>query len=1020
MDEIWSKFDYKKFEELAFDYAKFISDPSIIWIPTQATRDGGKDGEAKIFEKKIFANRKLSKYAWYEAKYTKKYFRAIYKGKIAATILSGMRHRDKIDVILVITNAFFSTSTKLEINYLMKETVQFVEGSELVDWLLSDKQIISKYDIIDKLDRPNYKLLNISKSIITNQSSVFNSIVSPSEKLVINNKYELHFCIAIPLYKKIEESVQVTFDPITDFLDFELEDSYLMKNGSNFFTIPIRPKKEGSISEPLILIKDSSGKIIGEIEKQVSISIDNEIQLLIASQISILNQLMQQYLFSKTTKGSYLHLISGNAGLGKSYVLNEFATDTQNSDIIYLKFKSNEIENSYLLITALAFIIFGNIVLDKNLSEEDIKDIENVGIFNRQYTSYLHKLINKDESIENINEILEDTNFTLPFTDNTRNKVVLLDDIHQLQYKQELFLDKILNNLSLTKQNVFIVCTKRKKTFSSKSLETTFQRLSYRETYEIKIVLDDIEDALREYQFNDKLPKKILSLLSNNIFALKRFLTLLEANKNKNLLEFIQRKNVAKALEGNIYADQIHSLKLDVYELKIINIIYFFNEGVDIDYLNSAFGSIKTRRLLSANLIKYQHREKSFVPYHDLYVENFIIDSNYYEDIYNYGKYCEELGSIDEYIRALIIYPDKFIENLDFFINHVETLYKEHKFYTLFHVLNTYFGNDLNKSLINDNYIKGLFLYYFAYATFNVGDNNGKAIFYKAKEVLEKEKSSSIKTLALAEIINCNYWESGFKELERNVSELKTLVKKIKAKDENIQRGLFYSERRLMNSYFLQDNTTEGNKVYERLAMDLEKSQNNHFAILLGISHAANSFMTSPKVTFEKFSKLKNIINDEAPKDQLRFYTQFFKYKFFLTGSGLLDLEKIIQDYTDLKLMNNRDKAKFTLCLCYAYKKDFLKLEESLKSLIRLRKYPKIIEGLFHHLSALLYLHKRSHSDAINSLNEQKKCWKGFGKSYIGKIDHNIIYARRFFPELTVDYKLTEGRRDFYWLEVRY
>ncbi|MDR1644962.1 MAG: restriction endonuclease [Tannerellaceae bacterium] len=1033
MDDFWGVINERKFEEIAYEYAKYIQ-PDWDWKPTKLTRDGGRDGQATIVNIKTNFSRNIKKEVWYEAKYTKKYNHALPLSKIASTVLIGHNYREQVEKILIVTNAFFTAKTIKEIKTALNNNVLFITGLELKSWLLSEEQtyICKKYGFTQKGLTENVNFLFLDNPLIIKPNSVFNVVATYTDSLTIGEDYELFLTLNIPTHTKQEIDFEII--GVSDLVWISPSYELILNRGTNFIHIPFRPISKGVINSqnPILKLKEKNTNEIVDINIKARIESDKGIKVLNTSQHNCEYELDQAFItFKKLESGIYLYLVKGATGHGKSWMLENFLKKKHNQEYIYIKFRqnNNELNNSWLLIRLLTFIVFGKFFSDnkfdnkdESLDElnQDISLLNEISGYNKYYTEYLNYLADDNNTLENTNKLMGKREL-IPFTNVTKNKIIVIDDLQFLEEKPSRLLLRILNELSTSNHKILIVCAKRDSHLKLAELDEFIDKYSARNPLKVELCENSVMDTLKSYQLND-IPTIVIRKLCRNLIVLKEFITIASFLEKKDPVNLLQNKSIKKILMGDIR--EIGYIHLSRGDKEIVDIIYFFEKGVEAQYLIKEYNNEAINDLLCKNMIRYEYADDIFVPYHDILTDSIIpkIKHNS-KHIYKYALYRKDKGYIIEYLGVLGHFKTEFIKYRISFIKEIEIFHEKQQFFNIYYVLNRFFSAPGTETIIGNNYEKALLLFYYAYSTFNVGENNGREIFDKAYGTLSGKLSTeeqSLSNIILSEIANCDYWNLDFKSIEDKYRIITTDFFHKEKKTYFDWISFFTISTRYLSVLLFTDRAKLAEAIYDDITLKIPNEYINRIAIHVHLNFMSLNFINGPEKSYSMLADYIEKWPDLPVKNKFVLKSSFLKISCILGYSSTDEFEELIKWGQEQNLNYNYKIAKLELSLCYAIKKDLDRLEKTLNSVLDIRDFPILPLGTYYGLKALVYLNNRNYSDAMKCLNEQEICFSKLGESFQSKIKHNKMLVGLRPHEFSVSYNTELASQPTFYVETRF
>lgn len=1010
MDNFWLAIDYKDFEQIAYEYAH-RKEPRWSWRPTKLTRDGGKDGETNIVDIKTKFGVHITKDGWYEAKYSKKCNKAISLSKIASTVLIGRNRKERLELILIITNAYFSTQTIKEIEDALGNRVAFVFGDELKSWLFESdqKDICDRYSFIQSRKSEDNIISIVDNPLVIKYNKIFNVVSTSTESLFVEEDYFLFLVLNVNLKDKFD----ITIDETSELIQIKPGYQLNIHSGINVLKIPFVPLDEGSITGRLITLKNKFTDKRIDIYKKLSITFNTDIQLFTKSQAETEFNLRKEFngfLHSEST--TCLYLIEGAQGHGKSYMLESFLADKKDYEYLYVKFRqNNELTNNFLLIKILIFVVFGKFFSDNKLDSEDIEQIDKINEYNKDFTEYLRFIADENNILENINKLLNKKEL-VPYTNNSHTQILVVDDLQFLNTDQGKLFYRLLTDLETTNHRVFFICAKRDYALCYEDLNNYLTGYCSREPYRIYISKDDVSKAISTINHQTTLPCPIIDKLKKNFFVLKKFISLLKLHKN-DVVSLLQDEMVRREINGEGTLGIINYKSLIKTEREITDIIYFFEKGVEANYIINNYSAPTINGLLSKRVIKYNSDKDEFIPYHDIFVDLFSRIINYDSNhVYKYALYQKNKGYIVEYLGILRYFHTEFIINKKYFISQISEYHQTQKYYNVFYILSRFFSSQNNIGIIGNKYEKALLMYYYAFSTFNVGDSDGLSMFYKAFSFLEGERDEqgeSLANLILSEIANCDYWNLNFRSIYDKYKIITTYFYKKKEKNKEDWSAYCTISNRFMNAHFLTDNQDMAKEIYNETISWLTKFNNEIMGINIRINYNIFNFENDPHSSYLNLKEIRDKQVNLPTKTKFIVETHYNKMSCILNKNRVIDLEEMIEWGRQNNLNYNFKVARLQLAICCALKGDFDKLEKSINSVVDLRNFPNFTLGIYYNLRALVLFNNKDYEGALECLAEQGKNFIKLGQSFIQKISHNKRIVKMHLHTFEVQNNLSEA-----------
>lgn len=1028
MGNFWHKIDDKQFEEIAVAYAQAVF-PEWKWKKTKQTHDGGKDGWSEIFNQQTKVGL-IKKEAWIEAKYTKNTNHALPLSRIASTVLIGHNQKELVQLLLIITNASFSENTMYEINIALGKRVSLVTGEELKTWLFNDNQknIKDKYFPNEQIHCSNNTFSLIGKPLIIRQDFLCKAVSTNMEQLILGEEYMLFFTLNIPIHLSKELKFKITNH--SDLIDISDDFSCETRKGTNFISIPFKALKQGKITQndALVTLKDNYSSAELNIKFDLSIKSSPQIEILCKSQSECGNTLLNNYrFFCNRERGIFFNIIEGAAGNGKSRVLLDFLKNKKDREYIFLKFNpKNELSNSSLLIRLLTFIVWGQFFAENILSNDDpqelkgeIEQLHRISGYNKNYTEYLQYLADDNNALEIINKLVDKPDL-LPPTNNMVEKIVILDDLQFLGKKTARFLLSLLEQGNLLNYKIFFIFAKRNQDLALRELDEFVKTCSAQKPLEISISENDVFQSL-ELNNLQNFPSSIFSKLSKNFLILKEFIAEASVACNRNPIAILNNEAVKQLLSESQKFPFTYS-KYSKEEKEVIDIVYFFQTGIEANYLYQRYDDTIIDNLIYEDIIK--NSSAGYVPYHDLIWESVVRTIRYdSEHIYNYALQKKQNGHIVEYLSILVLFPSKFGREKDFFMSQLTLLYEKQKYSSVYYILHRFFSIRNHEKILYDKYDKALLLFYYAYATFNVGNRNGLEIFEKAYHVLEtsalSRNENSLSNLILSEIANCHYWNFDFQSVTQKYKTISNYFQTNENRKKADWISYFTISNRYMNMLFFQDKKEAAKKIYENILVQIAGQKDlEQLAMYIINDYNQINFINSPQASYDNIKKLMKAQFDNMPtKNQFILKSTFLTMGILIGHNKIEELEQWIEWGKDNFLKYNHKIVKLDLAVCYALMGNIEQVEQIIHSVVDIRDFPVLALSKYYNLEAIVYLYRKKYNLALSSLNAQEQCYAKLGHSYIDKIHYNKRLVQLMPTYFEVTYK---PRMDTaFYIEIR-
>lgn len=662
---LYNKFGRKKaaekFEDMALDY---VSDTysEYTWKPTGRTRDGNRDFHN--LEDKLLN-------IWGEAKYKKGSTRLTRKD-LDPTILSGLID-GTVSLIIFVTNGYIPEVliTRMVLGANMKGIkLSFVTGNQLSDWLILNP---SKYKFYFEEELQEKKFID--------------------EQLIEFRKVSLYEPVSLdfkPNYDRVSMNVGDTFilscliyNTQADCFEIELEDNapltfiessrhenhkkFEMHSGLNVISFLVKANRVFQNSIRIMLI--CGKKTYYCISDRLIISRNNQLNIYYFEQLNTLHKMKLVIDNFDASIGKYTFFIHGSSGMGKSYILKSLSLDYSiNNDLTLVTFESasNSNTNYLLLCRIIIFLQYGNIFWDYN--ETNIRKF---------CTSY--SALNSDIDIQLLNKLLNgcfDANIAKIVIENLINtaptfpllissrfqknfRILLLDDIQNLNLTQSTILEILINQQLNSKNNSILVLAGRKAEFNSPDLEKMLLENTSNYFELDKLGELDIKGTiLQNFNMKENVMASLIKELPSNLLLLNEILSsfkyqFYEHGSQISNSQFIDRY-IQLCASDYVFQDKFVNLKEKFY---LLDIIYFFKKGISLSllYAYPLFDKNILKKdihiLIQNNCIKLIGHSL-ICPFHDYMVES-------YKKLRKGKEYNKKTG---DYLKFLL---DKNSKDLD-------------------------------------------------------------------------------------------------------------------------------------------------------------------------------------------------------------------------------------------------------------------------------------------------------------------------------------------------------------------
>lgn len=1004
----WEKIDNKTFENLAFDYmSSNYSD--IRWEKTKLTNDGNKDGESIISALPFNTTIKY----WYEAKYSININKSIPKSHLDSTLVSSLLDGHVV-VIAFITNAYISEDYKRRADIFARKRdnlkIYYINGEEIENWLSENPTIEDKY--FHTISAQKYCIEDKIETVcfMDKYDCGDNSILKLST-LELRKEYLLYIRFNSSEKQSVELILDKAISRIPDYTSEKTNISnWLVEKGNNSLFIPV--KLIESKTDYTIEIRGYSG-IKKYVIKDLKILDLYTPQLFIKSQIKILTDI---HMFIKSnTSDNLFFLVVGDAGCGKTYMLNQIRNNISSLfSSILLNFSGNT-EKDYLLCYKLfIFCQFGSLwelkiedfqFLNLDFVVKNVLKEINDGITSKitcdQIVTYC-----KEHSIDN-----KSANFL--------QQHIYIDDIHKGNSEVLGLFQSILawvNRHHLSKKIFFFT----RPTLSRNEQLTDFLELNACYCNEIhRPSIDDIIISIEKNIGKFPILNSLMQGLNINISALYLYDLLCELKEKINSFNdqdlidsSLKIKNILDRLsivQNNLNANKSLS---SYYSNLVFNFVYTLESGVSICALIE-FGGEEIyddiSMLCNKNIIK--EISGKLYPFHDIYLEAFRLKKRkiYRDRIGEFILFCQTKGYINEsecYYQLISLggkyfwkyrsicakFRDELHDNANYFAAEkiAKTIQKENQ-----KDLKDYDYSDIRNLFVLGNCYKYTNSYELSNEEFN------KIVNVYKYSTLKLQNDILIETLS--EKINNNIWMLNINDADAELTKLFKFINsnnfQLKTKAYKYGYLNYYNRRMLCN--FMQGCGTE-----EHYHVALLKSRELGLIEYEGFAHMDYAKSIYNKDLYKALNSLiiaKNIFKKiKEPRRELDCDSEIVYVKALLEkdySESLLSLQNICKTMKEQNYIQSYTRTCLKLVIIMLLSQNYTctELLEVLNKM--LMKNTTISSGrrhqaiAYHVLAAIYYLD----NNLIQSKKYSEKCLQLFselGEDYKQIQSHNAAINR--------------------------
>lgn len=348
----------------------------------------------------------------------------------------------------------------------------------------------------------------------------------------------------------------------------------------------------------------------------------------------------------------------------------------------------------------------------------------------------------------------------------------------------------------------------------------------------------------------------------------------------------------------------------------------------------------------------------------------------------------------------------EFIKNKEFFFQVLNENFNNQLYNNVYYVLKRFLSID-SIELLETDYEKAYLYYLFAYATFNVGESDGRGLFQEAYSFVHSDTSNDsliLSDLILSEIANCDYWNLNFISVRNKYKTIISHFNDERVSDLKYLKAYYTINCRYMNTCFFQDKTKEASEIYLKAISVNLCNEANIIRLTLHINFHTFSFEDNP---LKSYNALKSISDNQSNlpiKNEFILKTSYLQMGCILNKNTTKELNNIIHWGTENGLNYNTKIAKLQLAICYALDGKHDLMKEAISSVVDTRDFPNLPLGVYFNLCALRDLKELDFSSAMNHLEKQLECFSKFGNSYLNKIKLNKKLVGMQMVDFQVNY----------------
>lgn len=1032
----WSNIEggHKGFEKLAVRYVQCNYDNR--FEHTRDTRDGNKDARLVRDEYTIVIGfqqeENLEEEWWMEAKFSETKER-ITRYRLDATLVSAIL-KGTVGRIIFVTNINVDMQTVNDVRQAIicathcKE-VDFCTRDCLEYWLYQNPKTLKEFftDYHDEnIELPGLMLIEQMEFFAADRSNlVFRESLSV---LDIDCTYVARFAV----YAHDPQEIRIRAGSHLKGVKKLCPQKWKLDTGVNQLEIYFRlssnygyksaKRKEEHSQLPAPAFKLGPLNIVSKRNITVSTTVRKNYR--IPSQDSLLRQMQQYFASSRKDTGVRLFYVSGQSGVGKSYVLDEFIESASKSSTLLFvcEMSENQKSNFDNLVRCIDFIYFPFLPAD-SVSKEYLDYLKNEQFFSPLY----YEITCCNRTTESLGRLLsryisEDLRL-FPRRLYINPRLIIIDNLHKANELVVNTIYKMTVELSTIKAPYMMILAGQQ--IRHTGYYTELLKVIPVVERELSITVEDCLSLLSKEQVSLEVTRLFHSnfLFSNMVellffteFILDHGHKIKDFNSFATLYHLFFHERVMDIYIGRLFMD---AAREDPAADALCNEVYWNFSGA------KSVGLPEERKLLSHHLVKLDSSTGRLIPYHDLY-------KNFYRRNYSHR------GSLEVPLVELL--ESNNLGATKAAIEELHHAFKAQQFIFVYYSLEPIYRDgysSIYQNLINETEYYTLFYEYALSSTHCSLDHSGKQMF---ERIYTETNTLLHPTHQIRKICNAALWEltnSTFEsldydrakvyaeELTKNTSDLiarHVIVGKlsgcVRYHNANVIRSMVKSELLEDDSDAFFDNVTEEmlqNGFQSRywsylvrysltlMQRDPEKAMNILSACCDHYDKAGNSAEKYLMWAHFYLSYMKMIIyNDYSEEDIALSYMEQLHDSFF----------------------NDYRKTLFGMATYFYYRRDVRRGDSMLLSdCYVLRKRRPRLQGFFHLTYAIRDVVTGNEPSAIVELEKASEIFNAI-PSYNKLIQHNIsvLKLRNFTPETPRTLRYYFGGRlenGIYYLDIR-
>ena len=1038
----WSniKDGYKGFEKLAVRYVQCNYDSR--FKRTGDTRDGNKDARFISEEYTIvmgFQSKENDVGEWWmEAKFSKSK-ELITRYRLDATLVSAIL-QGNVERIIFVTNINVNSQTVNDIRQAITCTTcckeaDFCTRDCLEYWLYQNPKVLGEFFYNyhnEQIELPSLMLIEQMEFFAADKSNlVFRESLNVLE---INCTYMARFSV----YSNDIQELLVRAGSHLKGIEILHQKKLHLDIGVNYLEIHFRlsskygynskKKEDEHFQLPAPSFKLGSLSIVSK--KNIVISTKVRRKYSIPSQTDLLQQLIQGFKTSQKGDVRNLFCISGQSGVGKSYVLDTFIEFASKSNTLLFacdmsKDQKNNVDN---LVRCVDFIYFPFLPADsvnKNYLDS-LKD--------KQYFSPFYYDITCCERItESVGQLLshylsEDICF-FPRKLYVNPRLIIIDNIHNANdliinviYKiaMELLSDGVPCMIILSGQQI------KHTKYYTELLKTTsvFEHelcITYSDCF-VMLEEEHIDLEVQQLFKSNFLFSNMIELLFFVEYILDHGSKIKTFNTFATLYHLFFREKVMDSYIKRLFMDAV---KGDTLADQLCNEIYWNASGVD------GVERPEGQKLLSYHVVKIESSTGRLIPYHDIYTD-------YYRKNYNHRGILEI-----PFVETLEVYDVDIKKEA---IKKIHQAFKAKQFIFVYYSLEPIYRNTpLTKyrNLITETEYYTLFYEYALSCAHCSLDYSGQQMFariYTETETLVRPSHQirKIRNATLWELTNSTFESLNYGQANAYAEELVNNTSELIAR--HVIKGNLCSCERYHNANIIRsmiksefqedDNDVFFNQVVDEMLQN--GFQNRCWSYR--VRYSLTLMQQNPQKTISILSSCCDYYDNAGNlSDKYLMWAHFYlSYMRMIVNDDIFEEDNALlyMDQLHNSFFNDYRKIRFGMATYFYYKKDIKRGDSLLLSdsyVLRPRR-PRL-QGFFYLTNAVRYMVIDDEQSALSELENASKIFSAI-PSYNRIIQHNIsvLKKKEFFSQKNntgeasshIYYYLGgELREDTYYLDIR-